>query len=106
MKFEAIKAWCKLELARQVAEERAKPGLTSACAAFSDITFNVVSTEEARQEHLNDILKHGSRMIDAWDVRCVGRLLDLYPDAWPEAVGKPVCAEIDDAGEWVVRVVA
>ena len=104
MKFESIKAWCKLELAKQVAAERLKPGLTSACAAFSDITFNVPVSEDARQEHLADILKAGSKTIDAWDVRCVGRLLDLYPGAWPEAVGRPVCAEIDDDGEWVVRI--
>lgn len=106
MNFESIKAWCKLELAKQVAAERLKPGLTSACAAFSDITFNVPVSEDVRQALLPDVLKHGNKVIDAWDVRCVGRLLDLYPGAWPEAVGRPVCAEIDDAGEWVVRVVA
>jgi hypothetical protein len=44
------------------------------------------------------------KCIEAWDIRCVGSLRDLFPWAFPPSLlKKPLTAEYDDQGDWCVH---
>lgn len=50
----------------------------------------------------------GLKIIDRWDVRRVGKLIELFPECAPPRMrSKPLTCYLDDAGgdsEWVVEV--
>lgn len=47
-------------------------------------------------------------VVMAWDIRCAGKLRELFPWAFPRSLqGKSrLIAEYDEAGDWVCNVVA
>lgn len=43
-----------------------------------------------------------NRIMD-WDVRCAGRLRDLFPSYWPKSLGRgKLVAGIGESGDWEV----
>lgn len=56
-----------------------------------------------RQESLS-LVEQGQRMIERWDVRKVGKLIDLFPEiAPPHWRQRPLVAEYGESGDWIVR---
>lgn len=56
-----------------------------------------------RQESLS-LVEQGQRLIERWDVRKVGKLIELFPEiAPPHWRQRPLVAEYGDNGDWIVR---
>ena len=42
-------------------------------------------------------------VIQNWDIRCVGKLRELFPAMFPKSLGTgPLVADMDESGDWVV----
>lgn len=71
--------------------------------AAAAMLFDSVAERRPVADSAEALAQHCRRVIDAWDVRCVGRLRELYPEAFPATLRRgPLVAEITDDGEWHV----
>lgn len=112
MKFETIKRNAISAFSQMVLRELHAPGLPNNPKAPVDLSFQALAsdlgmTENIRRDTLLDVEKHGRAAINNWDVRAVGRLIELFPECVPAIYRrmKLTCYMADnEACEWIVSV--
>jgi hypothetical protein len=58
-------------------------------------------TLDACNDMLAEIEAEAHKIVDAWDVRCVGKLIELFPEALPKKYQKAKFdIDMDDDGDW------
>ena len=62
-----------------------------------------VHTGQPARKVLETWADYGCRLIDNWDVRMVGKLIELFPSCVPKHWhGKQLIADYNDGGDWIV----
>lgn len=110
MKFETIKTRAVRAFTDMVNQELAMPGWPSNPNAPVNLSMKALAadlgmTETIRRETLNKVLERGAALIRNWDVRNVGKLVQLFPTAAPSSWrGKHLQAYIADneSSDWMV----
>lgn len=53
---------------------------------------------------LEEWRRHGGRLIENWDVRMVGKLIELFPSCVPNHLrGRKMACDYDEKGNWAVE---
>lgn len=111
MKFETIKANAAAQFSRMVDEEAAVPGAADRLGGPVGLSFQALAsdlglTEALRHKTLAQVKAAGLSRIAAWDVREVGKLLELFPAAAPALAGKQLQANMADTSDmdWIVEL--
>lgn len=56
------------------------------------------------RENATDLRKKAWNIIENWDIRCAGRLFEIFPSIIPKQYrGKPCTAEYNKRGNWVIN---
>ena len=105
MKWETIKT----QVADTVCDALTRGGLSGGVKPESGevlaaALFDSMAERRPWRESVDDMARLVRERIEAWDVRCVGKLRELFPYAFPASLRTgPLVADCDhDDGEWRV----
>lgn len=106
MKFEAIKHQVATGLHRVILHggDGGPPGPPLKYEAAMAAMFDSLAERRPFQASLEALANECRARVLNWDVRCVGKLRELFPDLFPPSLRKgPLVADYCDDGEWMVE---
>jgi hypothetical protein len=105
VKYELLKARVAADL-RTALERGLSHGSLNTGEAIIAAVFDSIAERRPLEVSLDALIERTMSIVMNWDVRCVGKLRELFPDSFPKNLrtGSLVAYENDDDGsEWYVE---
>jgi hypothetical protein len=104
MKWESLKRRVADEVGASVLR-RANYGGVDAGELISALVFDSMAERRPVAESTEALLALCEERVMQWDIRCAGRLRELFPWAWPRSMARGrLLVEIDESGDWQITV--
>jgi hypothetical protein len=99
MKYQALLRQVSINVREQILRGGGDIRYEAAAAAL----FDAIAEKRNFNTSLAAISEKVSDIIEAWDIRCISRLRNLFPEAFPKTLRKgKLYAEYDENADWCV----
>lgn len=104
MNYETLKRRMADDVAASVLRATNYGGI-DAGALIAAVVFDAIAERRPVRESSEALAAECRRIVMNWDIRCVGKLRELFPTSFPRSLRSgPLLAEFNDGGDWVVSV--
>lgn len=103
MKWETVKSRVAAEVHSAIIQGRSWETMATILVDF--VSGGQPKSPISSRESFKLYADKAAEVINNWDIRCAGKLRDLFPGAFPKSLSKgQLVGEHDASGEWVLNV--